>query len=387
MQGGVGAFTERLAEQLSARGHEIHVVTSRAARPANVQRGLWDIREPYDLGYAQLHPRARRWWWGDIGLVADVAHRFELDVVNLQYQAAAFNMHVPAVNFLPWRLRGMARTVVTFHDLRVPYLFPKAGALRERALMRLARSADGVIVTNSCDEQQLLAAGLPPRRLARIPIGSNLIAEPRDPHKVSELRRRLGLKRHEQLIGYFGFLSPSKGADVLVRALARLPGSVHLAFIGATTGSSDTGSSRAFVGQVETLIDELQLAERVHWSGFVPDTEASTYFHTADVMVMPYRDGVSLRRGTLMAILAHGRPLVTTEPSSPVPELSHGHNVLLTRADDVEGLEATVTGLLADENSRQRLAANALELAGRFSWPTIAEQSAAFYRAVCRPPG
>ena len=31
------------------------------------------------------------------------------------------------------------------------------------------------------------------------------------------------------------------------------------------------------------------------------------------------RRGVSLRRGTLMAVLAHGRPLLTTEPQVATP--------------------------------------------------------------------
>jgi hypothetical protein len=54
----------------------------------------------------------------------------------------------------------------------------------------------------------------------------------------------------------------------------------------------------------------------------------STFLHAADLMVMPYRDGVSLRRGTLMAVLAHGRPLLTTTPPIPTPELIHGQKRL-----------------------------------------------------------
>ena len=45
--------------------------------------------------------------------------------------------------------------VVTFHDLRVPYLFPKAGRLRPAAVTHLARAAAGVIATDPADEAEL----------------------------------------------------------------------------------------------------------------------------------------------------------------------------------------------------------------------------------------
>ena len=39
----------------------------------------------------------------------------------------------------------------TFHDLRPPYLFPKAGPLRDYVTHRLARASDAVIGTNGSD--------------------------------------------------------------------------------------------------------------------------------------------------------------------------------------------------------------------------------------------
>ena len=65
------------------------------------------------------------------------------DVVHIQYQSAAYGC-IGAVNFLPWRLR-LARpgpALTTFHDLRLPYLFPKAGPLRWQAVLALARGSD-----------------------------------------------------------------------------------------------------------------------------------------------------------------------------------------------------------------------------------------------------
>lgn len=189
MEGGVGAFTEQLARALHLLGHEIHVITSTKARPNDAPRTLAAVREPLDLGYARLHPRVGRWRWPSLSAVADLVIRYDLEVVNLQYQAAAFNMRSPAISYLPWRLKSIAPTVVTFHDLRVPYLFPKAGGLREAAVRGLAHRAQGCIATNPADDRRLLAwAGGPVRQ---IPIGSNI--EVYEPNHVEIAEARIGL--------------------------------------------------------------------------------------------------------------------------------------------------------------------------------------------------
>src|SRR5574337_1193637 len=58
-------------------------------------------------------------------------------VVHIQYQAAAYGMTAP-IHLLPQYLRWRKparRVLVTLHDLKVPYLFPKAGALRRHAVL------------------------------------------------------------------------------------------------------------------------------------------------------------------------------------------------------------------------------------------------------------
>ena len=45
MVGGVGAFTDELAGALFELGHEVHVITDRAARPAGAERDIWNPRE------------------------------------------------------------------------------------------------------------------------------------------------------------------------------------------------------------------------------------------------------------------------------------------------------------------------------------------------------
>ncbi len=120
----------------------------------------------------------------------------------------------------------------------------------------------------------------------------------------------------------------------------------------------------------------------MHWTGFLPPAGVSAHLCAADVLVMPYRDGVSLRRGTLMAALAHGRPLITTQPAEPSPAFRHGDNMWLVAPDDAAGLAAAVLTLAGDGPLRARLGDGARALAASFSWPAIAAAAAAFYAEV-----
>lgn len=387
MEGGVGAFTQELAKAMAATGHEIHIITGRQARPPAAQRRVRDLRQPVDLGFAQLHPQIRKWRWPSLAVIADLALRYEIDVVNIQYQAAAYNMRSPAINFLPWRLKGVTKTVVTFHDLRVPYLFPKAGRLRRTAVNFMARHAHGIIVTNPEDYQTLISrhpslAPSPQPPIHQIPIGSNITTYTPNHIEVAEIREKFGLTEQDCLLGYFGFLNESKGADALLRALTQLDGRTHLVFIGGQTGSSDPGNNQAFLDRLKRLIADLGLIARVHWTGFVPEKRVSAFLHAADLMVMPYRDGVSLRRGTLMAVLAHGRPLITTHPATPTPELVHGQNAYFVPPDAPEVLAQAIRTVREDAVLRDKLGEGAAQAAGLFAWEKIAGETAVFLNSL-----
>ena len=395
MEGGVGAFTAELAKALHELGHTVHIITSREARPPDAPRTFTSAIEPIDIGFAQLHPRLNRWRWPSLAVIADVVLRQELDVVNIQYQPAAYNMNSAAINFLPWRLKNVVKTAVTFHDLRVPYLFPKAGPLRQTAVNFLARSADGVIATNPADYESLISNLQSPslfqrkgakaqreRQLAQIAIGSNITVHPTNHIETEEIRHSLGLQPQDTLLGYFGFLNESKGADTLIEALAGLDGRFHLIFIGGQTGASDAANNQSFLDGLQAQIQALGVTERVHWTGFLSDARVSAHLQAADMLVMPYRDGASLRRGTLMAALAHGRPLITTTPTNPTPHLVSGENCCLVPVGEAGALATAVQTLANDAPLREKLGQGAAQLAEQFSWGKIAAETAVFYQKL-----
>lgn len=369
-QGGVGDFTLRLGEALTALGHNVHIITG------PLRHTDCEVRSTLTV-----HRVVRRWGWGCWRAVLRVVRENGLEVLNVQYQAAAYGMH-PAVHFLP-RPTRRPPVVVTFHDLRVPYLFPKAGPLRRWIVYHLARSADAVIATNDEDFQQLLTEARP-RRLALIPIGSNIPCAPPPGYDRAAERARWGVGPDDLLLGYFGFLNESKGGEDLIRALALLVEQgvpAHLLMVGGRVGTSDA-TNRAYAERVERLIADLGLADRVHRTGYTTPEAVSAGLLATDICVLPYRDGVSFRRGTLHACLAHGRAIVTTQPAFPLPQARDGENMLLVPPRDPQALAGAVLRLYRDPDLRARLEAGANALAAEFTWERIAYRTAAFLEEV-----
>jgi len=371
MQGGVGDYTKELGQAMATLGVEVHVVTS--VQGNSTPEGL------------RVHPLIRNWGWRCWGPIIHLVRQEQPQVLHIQYQTAAYGMH-PAINFLPWRLRLLShrpRLVVTFHDLRVPYLFPKAGRARQWVTRAIARGCDALVATNQEDELTLREWGFG-ARVTRIPIGSNITPQLPPEYDRETWRRRWGAGPEAALLGHFGFLNASKGVETLLRALKLLVEDghdIHLLMVGGKVGSSDP-TNVAYAQRMEALIEELDLRERVHWTGFTSQSEVSANLMAVDLCVLPYRDGISFRRGSLMACLAHGCPIVSTRPSKRIPELREGENVLLAPSDDPATLARRIGDVMWDANLRKRLGEGALRLAQHFTWPVIARQTIALYEGL-----
>jgi len=375
MQGGVGDFTQEIGAALADLGHDVLVLTSTRAAGAPVRRGCRVYADVAGWGWRL---------WQRAGALFEVE---QPDVVNIQYQTAAYGMR-PAINFLPWRMHLAGRRplfVVTFHDLLIPFLFRGAGRLRPWVTNTLARGADGVIATNAEDDADLARrAPATPRRL--IAIGSNIPGRLPAGYDRAAWRAHWGIAPGDIALVYFGFVNQSKGGEELIEALRRLRDAgrpVKLLMVGGNVGASDP-TNRDYLARVRELIERAGLGERVIWTDYLPAEEVTATLKAADICVMPYRDGASTRRGALMAAITHGLPIVTTRPRVPIAYLVDGENMLLVPPHDALALAAAVMRLSDDPALRQRIGAGAAALAGRFAWPALAADTAAFFEEVNR---
>ncbi len=385
MRGGVADYTRLLARALAAQGVEVEILTSVGATGG---------REP-DV---PVSPSIKNWGAGFWSAIEDQLARVRPDLVHVQYQTAAFDMAL-GVNVWPvlGRLRRRPPTIVTFHDLREPYILPKLGPARHLATMLLVAGASGVVVTNAEDYTRIAdrsASGLTRRAwgrrpLAAIPIGSNIAPLGPDSSRRAAWRERLGARPDDVLVAFFGFLGQSKGVDVLVEAFDSLVSQgrpVRLLMVGAASGDSGR-PDRSYEASIRQSLDRPHLRARVAWTGFLDAAGVAAYLQAADLACLPFQHGGSLRHGSLIAALTHDLPTVTTavgslSPVPGLPRLVSGENALLIAPNDPAAIVSAIEQLADRPALRDTLSAGTRKLAAAFSWETIAEQTIAFYRSV-----
>ena len=366
MKCGIGDYTARLVAQLAEHGLEVDVLT---------------CRDPYVA--AGTHPAVRVFPELSAVPVLDAraiarhckAHRCE--VIHIQYPTWPFRRSL-SISFLPaaLRLSGAGPVVTTFHE--VASCHP---VNRLRLIPMVYTSAASTATTH--EDCRWLTGRLPGirNRVARIPIGANI--EPADgtPGGVcDEYRKKLGIAAGETAMCYFGFPLRNKLIEDLLSAFRRaLDAGARLRLV-FMTGLERTEGSYAV--EILKLIETLRLSRHVIDTGFLPPAEVSRCFAACDFAALLFRDGASFRRGSILAAMAHGLPVLSCRSGAPAEGLEHGENILLPEAGDVPGLAQNMVELCNDPALRRRLHRASLATAEQFAWPLIAERTVALYRRI-----
>jgi len=363
---GVGDYTRYLVDALASQGEDVTVWTSKACRPVGESRvqvlprgETWSIREAFGVAWPHRQPA--------------------MDVVHLQYTP---DLYGPGIGFrwlpLLQRLRPRGTpTLITFHTLTGPSL-----GSRVMALVLLA-TAHHVISANE-EVTAMLRRRLP--RLAahatEIPLGPSLPILPPGEAARGAGRAALRLTADAPLVVHFGLVYSGKGLETLIAALrevrGRRPGA-RLAIVGDTR-PEDQG----YRHRLEALASSLDVSQAVIWTGHRPAEEVSAILRAADLVVLPFDGGVSIRHSTLVAGIAHALPVISTRSTLVSAYLRDGDNIALVPARDPQALAQRILALLDCPAEAERLGRGARALAERFSWDRIAQDTRSLYARVCR---
>ncbi|MEV8016146.1 glycosyltransferase [Streptomyces sp. NPDC086554] len=222
------------------------------------------------------------------------------------------------------RLAGTRAVVATEHSLGNSQMEGRPLTAGVRALYltgeRLGRAT--VAVSPSVAER-LSRWGVPRRRIHVVPNGIDVERFRFDPRARIAVRRQLGLPDDVFVVGGVGRLAAGKRFDVLLHALAALPGDVRLLLVG---GGTDEARLRA-------TAHELGVAERVLFAGERPHLATGTATGT----------GADVEGADLPALLAAMDVLASPSPEEAfglavVEGLAAGLPVLYVRCPAVEDL-------------------------------------------------
>jgi glycosyltransferase involved in cell wall biosynthesis len=147
---------------------------------------------------------------------------------------------------------------------------------------------------------------------------------------------------------YVGQLIRGKGVDLLLRALAEVPGHWHATVVG-------TGNHLA---ACKALAVKLDIAHRVTFTGWVDHAALDDYYARAAVTAVPSRWPEPFGMVGIEA-MARGRPVVGFAVGGIPDWLEHGVTGLLAREADTSALAQNLSRLLADPDLAAMLGSRA----------------------------
>ena len=290
--GGIENHVRVLAEAGVARGHAVTVLVTSLDRRTRVEsmNGVAVVKAArwINISSAPISPslfaHARR-----LGRAADIVH-----------------LHFPyPLGEMAWLFsRSRAKTIVTYHS----DIVRQKNLLRvyRPFLWRVLRRVDRILATSPryIDTSPFISRFR--EKCTVVPLGVDVSRFATvDPARVTTLRNQLSNDPTIQLVLSVGRLRYYKGLDTLLYALPGLP-SVRSVIVGS--GPMEV--------EWRALAASLGVAERVHFTGEVPDADLPVYYRAADLFVLPANARAEAFGTVLTEAMAAGLPCVTTEVGS-----------------------------------------------------------------------
>jgi len=354
---GIGDYTYWLAMALAQSGVETNVWTSigpqRAACEGVKVNPFFDVNKPQTI---------KR-------LPALLAKERSVDWLVVQYNPFGYGRW----GYCPWLIKtvrrlkrsGRCRVAVMFHETQVPDRPFKLWVMRQwqnRQLRSLARLAEVIFVSTTRWEPEIRAVW--PRAVCHhLPVGSNL---PCSKLSREAARDNLQISPDTLVLGMFGSSHPSRMTDWMgaaVRGAASVQEKLVVLYVGKD------GKVFREVCAGFPFMDE----------GPLPAEAVADRLRAMDLLISPFLDGLSTRRGSAIAGFQHGLAVASTwaHHTDELLLKDAPANLMLAPRDDrpafVDGINQWIVSKWKQgERGREEMEAFFRKY---FDWPVIAQKT------------
>ncbi len=311
-------------------------------------------------------PWAERGWPSALRELRQKAGNWRGKWVLAQYTALAWSARGFPLRFIrvvKMLREGGARVAVVFHDVE-PYSGGRmVDAMRRRSqlhtMQRALHYADLGVFTVALNAISWL--GDPPSKTVFIPVGANL------PVVSSSVRKSTGSEEILLCVAVFGITGGAAGREESARIVdamrfaAKKVGKLQLHAFGRI--ASD------FESQLRQGLRDVPVEVQVE--GVLPPERVIEALSAADVMLF-VREAISSRRGSAIAGIACGLPVIAYRGRQTAPPVTDAGVVLVSTDKDME-LGETLVRVLADKVYRASLAERSRTAHAKyFAWEAIA---------------
>jgi L-malate glycosyltransferase len=288
----------------------------------------------------------------------------EIELAALQVRRAARRAQATIVHANSIRAGielGLAPAPRTVHSRRAARIVHvrdclPAGVVTS-ATMRLIAATASTVVANSHYTARSVRAAAPG---ARVEVVYNAVDLARfDPTRVDRSAARAGLDgvpEGELLLGVVAQLSPWKGQDTAIEALARLSGmgiDAQLLLIGSAkfVARATRYDNEAYLRRLHETAAAAGVADRVRFLGEREDVPE--LIRALDILLLPSWEEPFGR--ALIEAMALEVPVIATSVGGPVEILEDGREGLLRAPRDAPAWAQAIAGLARDADARARM--------------------------------
>lgn len=353
-RGGLADHTAALATHLHEAGHQVTVISS---------VGVGGVT-PY-----MVRPVMDD--WRDVALLAAELSAIPADAILLwqyvphMYGHGGVNSQLPS--FMGWLNRMGRRQVVLAHEIAADYSWHPGRfwfAWNHRQQWKKILRFANVIPVSTSRWVEDWSKRRPDvaKKLFTLPSPSSIPRATLPASDRLQWRREHRLPENAKVIAYFGTFNATKGVPWVIdgwRYSLRPNQPVAFVLIGAAPEIPLASDLRALYRPL----------------GYVKPHEVSRALHAADIVALPFIDGVSERRTTVMAALDHGVAVATTTGHNTGSELAKADWLAQVKADDRNGYIRLMQELVHLDEKRNTIAAAGKAHHDReFSWPVVVKR-------------
>ncbi len=350
MRCGVGDYTYQLSKEIGNRQIDISILSSRGAR--------------LDALNTVLHPVVKKWSLLRMICLADEIRRASPHIVHMQYPTIGYGYRLgPQALLVLLRLAGI-KVVTTVHEFRL------ASIPRRISIVPFILWSNALIVTS--DEERAAITNACPRlknKLQKwayvIPVGSN----------IPVIHTSAPSENRDRIVSFFGLFYPGRKIELVINSFRKVSEAhpdLKFRFIGDVHPRY-----KGYFEKIKQLSEAELPPEQIEWVLGKSPEEIAVALKGSRACILPFPDGASFRRSTLIAVLSLGVPTITTKGASTPSQLIDGLNVLF--AADKDAIAEKIDNVLTNKALSTRLSENAMILSSSFSWDHITAEHIKVY--------
>lgn len=217
----------------------------------------------------------------------------------------------------------------------------------KKSLKAFIKHADHVLVTNNLWSDRLAKITKSKQKLTFVPV-STTIPVTADPQNSFNLKKSFIERDDQIIIGSFGSFNDPKILfeydQVMPKILRNNPDVIWLSL---------GRESEDFCKHFKKVHPEV--ADQIAYTGELNLEALSAHISACDILFQPYPDGVSTKRSSLMAGLAHGKPIVTSYGKNTGEIWNQEQILLMGDTKHPESMYILLDQLLQDKDLQLRL--------------------------------